>query len=50
MPSKQAPPPMVSSPERDGFIDLSSDPKPTSEDVEMVSTHLDFQLISFSQL
>ncbi|XP_058008697.1 protein TIME FOR COFFEE isoform X2 [Hevea brasiliensis] len=30
-----APPPMVSSPERDGFIDLSSDPKHTSEDVEM---------------
>ncbi|CAK7346587.1 unnamed protein product [Dovyalis caffra] len=30
-----APPPMVSSPERDGFVDLSSDPKPTAQDVEM---------------
>ncbi|KAJ6306653.1 hypothetical protein OIU78_021883 [Salix suchowensis] len=30
-----APPPMVSSPEWDGFVDLSSNPKPTVQDVEM---------------
>ncbi|KAI9395276.1 hypothetical protein POPTR_005G210200v4 [Populus trichocarpa] len=30
-----APPPMVSSPEWDGFVDLSSNPKPAAQDVEM---------------
>jgi hypothetical protein len=34
---QQAPPPMVSSPEWDGFVDLSSNPKPAAQDVEMVS-------------
>ncbi|KAG6774482.1 hypothetical protein POTOM_021835 [Populus tomentosa] len=30
-----APPPMVSSPEWDGFVDLSSNPKPAAQDAEM---------------
>lgn len=38
MPSQQAPPPMVSSPEREGFNDFAPDPSFEANDVKMVGS------------